>query len=227
MKGRILLVEPSPSLAGNLKVLLSTVKNFRIVGHSTSGLDAMRMMSALSPDVLIMDLSLADMTAMDVARWAQRLFPKTSLVLLSTYDLPEYRAAATRLKNTVLISKAELWRKMPQALNRLRREQLARERERGGILVTRLNRELRKAGTWLENTARTRNQAPIWRLIHVGMVLLSVELLLALATGGGRIPGLVVTGWAMLIVGLAHDFYTLARCAKPSAMSGIRVGHNV
>lgn len=222
-----MLVEPSPGLANNLKVLLSTIRNFRIVGHSTCGLDAMRKMSALSPDVLVLDLSLPDMTAMDIARWSQRLFPETSIVLLSSYDTEEYRQAAGQIRNTILLNKAELGRKMPQVLDRLWRDRLARDREMGAISVTRWNQQLRELASWIDNTAKVRNQAPVWRLIHLGMVMLSVELILALATEGTRLPELMLAGWGMIIVALAHDFYTLSRSAKPIAISSFGVGTHV
>jgi len=211
------LVEPSADLAKNLKVLLSTLKDFRVVGQSSCGLDAMRMMSTLSPDVLVLDLSLPDMTAMDIALWTQKLFPKTSLVLLSTYDLPEYRAAAGRLKNTLLVNKADLWRKMPQALMRLRREQVSRERERGTLLLQGLHREFRNLTDWFDSNTRARNQEPLWRFIHLGIVLLSIEIILGLSLGHGMAPQMMVAGWAMILAALIRDFGTLRADAASKA----------
>lgn len=209
MKGRILLVEPSPELANNLKVLVSRIKGFQIVGQSASGLQAMRMMSALFPDVLILDLSLPDMIALDVARWAERLFPRTNVVLLSTYDVPEYRTAATRLKRSAFISKAELWRELPHVLRSARRERLVRERERGGILLNKCCRQLRRLVFSTEKASRMRDQAPVWALIHMGMAALCLEFIAAFLLREEVAPRLAVAGWSILLTALIHDLFTL------------------
>lgn len=226
-KGKILLVEPSQDLAKNLKVLLATMEDFRIVGQCSSGLEAMRMMSIMSPDVLILDISLPDMIAMDIAFWVGRLFPKARVVLLSSHNLPEYRAVVARMKNSILVNKADLWRKMPRALTSFRQEQLAREGERGGIFIPHLNRELRHLAAWIERSSRTRNRAHVWRFIHLGMGLLSIELVVPLFWHGVQSPTLMLAEWTVILVAIARDLQTLRSRAGLAVMNMIGDGNHV
>ncbi len=218
MKGRILLAESSLDLAENLKVLLSAADDFRLVGQSASGLDAMRKMTSLAPDVLILDLSLPDMSAMEIGRWAGRLFPETRVVLLSSHDLPEYRLAAARLKAAAFVNKADLCRKLPQVLARLRREQLVKEGERGAILPARWAQELRCLAAWITQSARARNQVPVWRFIHLAMAVLSLELIGGTPLGQEATPALIVTGWGLLLAALVRDIQSLLIHAGPTFM---------
>lgn len=217
MKGRVFLVEPSEPLRRNLEVLLSSLEGFRIVGQSSSGLDAIRNMPAIRPDILILDLSLADMIAMDIVRWTGKLLPKTRVIILSTHDLPEYRLAARRLKNAVFISKAEVCRELPETLKRLRREQLAREQELGAVWLAKCGLGLRCLATWVSQTASQRDQVPIWRFIHMAMALLSVELIMVPYADGSGVSESMVAGWTVILAALVHDFYTLrGRAVSPT-----------
>ena len=82
MKGRVVVVEPKADLAESLQGFISTLKDFSVVGMVSSGLAAMEAVASLLPDLLILDLSLPDISGAEVAQWVGRMFPKTKVVLL-------------------------------------------------------------------------------------------------------------------------------------------------
>jgi DNA-binding NarL/FixJ family response regulator len=56
--------------------------------------EAMERARASTPDLVLMDLQLPDENGLEVARRLCGLYPLTSVVVVTSFDLPEYREAA-------------------------------------------------------------------------------------------------------------------------------------
>ncbi|MBI2303777.1 MAG: response regulator [Chloroflexi bacterium] len=205
---KVLLVEPDPDIARNLRALVGSMNTYQIVGNSPTGLDAMQKIPLLSPEVIILDLSLPDIQAMSVVEWVRRLLPRTQVVVISTYDLPEYRQAAARAHVAAFVFEADLLHQLTKVLHRLSQEPSLSTSERGNILLNKLSKEVTYLPAWFTLATKSRNQVPIWRLIHLVAVALSLELL-AVAFLRPMEAGFLMTGWALILAALLWDLQTL------------------
>jgi DNA-binding NarL/FixJ family response regulator len=79
-----------------LRALLATEPDFRLVGEAADGLEAVRLVERLRPDVLILDLFLPGLSGLEVARRVHQRLPHTRIVILSMYDNEAYVVEALR-----------------------------------------------------------------------------------------------------------------------------------
>jgi DNA-binding NarL/FixJ family response regulator len=95
-KHRILIVEDHTLFRAGLKALLDRDPDFDIVGEADNGRDAVRAVGALSPDLVLMDLSMPGMNGMEAIRDIKRRYPETSVLVLTIHKADEYIHEALR-----------------------------------------------------------------------------------------------------------------------------------
>ncbi|MBX2991175.1 MAG: response regulator transcription factor [Bacteroidetes bacterium] len=86
MNNRILLVDDHKILRDGLRALLDTQMNNTVVGEAEDGSQALRLAGELSPDIIIMDISLPDMTGIDATREILKSSPSVKIIALSMYS---------------------------------------------------------------------------------------------------------------------------------------------
>ena len=86
----LLLVEDDQIVCSCIKALLESYPRFRIIGEVHDGLDAVRAAANLSPDVMILDLSIPGLNGLEVARQVARRCRTTRIVVLSVHDDDSY-----------------------------------------------------------------------------------------------------------------------------------------
>jgi two-component system response regulator NreC len=73
-----------------LRSLLEAEADFKVVGEASDGLEAVRMVGSLNPDILILDLMMGGLNGIEVARQVNRRSPKTAIIILSMYNNEAY-----------------------------------------------------------------------------------------------------------------------------------------
>ncbi|MGW2252033.1 response regulator [Kitasatospora sp. NPDC001660] len=97
---RLLLVDDHPVVRDGLRGMFTAAPGFEVVGEAGDGAEALPLIAALRPDVVLMDLRMPRMDGVTTIRtMAERGLPGRVLVL-TTYDtdadvLPAVRAGAT------------------------------------------------------------------------------------------------------------------------------------
>ena len=79
-----------------IKRLLEEEEDLCVVGEAGSGLDAVRMVAALKPDILITDLSMPGLDGIEVTRRVRESSPQTRVIVLSMWDPGKYAEAAKK-----------------------------------------------------------------------------------------------------------------------------------
>jgi CheY-like chemotaxis protein len=93
---RILLVEDNAFFLQFLKETLHARLPSIDILEAKNGEEALQRMETLSPDAIFMDLRLPGASGLEVTRKIKAQYPDTIIVILTNYDLPEYREAATQ-----------------------------------------------------------------------------------------------------------------------------------
>jgi DNA-binding NarL/FixJ family response regulator len=93
----IFLVEDSAPIRTRLAAMLGAIPGVRLVGEAARADTAIRDILALRPDVVLLDIHLADGTGFDVLRGVCREAPEVDFYILSNFAADPYRQLAERL----------------------------------------------------------------------------------------------------------------------------------
>ncbi|MFA9477015.1 response regulator [Phycisphaerales bacterium AB-hyl4] len=85
---RLLLADDHPSVREGLAGLLAQYPTIQIVGEAGDGMEAVRLVRELRPDVVVMDVSMPGMDGIDAVRSICSEWPDARLIGLSMYDAP-------------------------------------------------------------------------------------------------------------------------------------------
>lgn len=92
----IMLAEDHHVVRKGLLALLSAEPDFRVVGETADGLEAVDMAERLRPQVLVLDLMLPGINGLEVARRVSRRVAQTRALVLSMYANESYVLEALR-----------------------------------------------------------------------------------------------------------------------------------
>ena len=70
--------------------MLENEPGFSVVGEAGGGLETIRMVGDLKPDVLVLDIMMDDVSGIEVARQVTKNSPRTAIVILSMYSSKGY-----------------------------------------------------------------------------------------------------------------------------------------
>jgi two-component system, NarL family, response regulator NreC len=80
-----------------MRTLLETEPDFTVVGEAGDGLETVRLVERLQPDVLILDLMMPGLSGLEVLRILRQRVPQTRVMILSMHSSTAFIAQA--LKN--------------------------------------------------------------------------------------------------------------------------------
>lgn len=81
----ILIVDDHEVVRKGIRSYLETVKDFDVVGEAESGEKAVRMVSELVPDIVLLDLIMPGMDGVETTRRIKQISPRTQVVVLTSY----------------------------------------------------------------------------------------------------------------------------------------------
>ncbi len=90
MTWTLLLADDHQIVRQGLRALLARETDLRLVGEAAEGLEAVRLVERLRPDVLVLDLMMPGLDGLDVARQVARRSPETRVVILSMHAHEAY-----------------------------------------------------------------------------------------------------------------------------------------
>ncbi len=89
-KIKILLVEDHAVMRQGLKALLAEEADIEVVGEASHGREAVQQVSAVRPDLILMDVSMPQLNGIEATRQIRGLQPEVKIVVLSMYANEEY-----------------------------------------------------------------------------------------------------------------------------------------
>lgn len=83
---RVLLADDHNLVRQGIRTLLEISREFEIVGEAGDGEQALELISATKPQVVLLDVRMPRLTGIDVLRAARPRFPDVGFILLTTFD---------------------------------------------------------------------------------------------------------------------------------------------
>jgi DNA-binding NarL/FixJ family response regulator len=108
-KIRILLADDHKLMRSGLRVLLEQQSGLNVVGEASDGREAVALAASLRPDVMVMDIGMANLNGIEAASQITQSHPEISIVMLSMHADESYvlRALKAGAKGYLLKDSAE------------------------------------------------------------------------------------------------------------------------
>lgn len=130
---RTLIVDDEPLAVERMQVICARLPDLAVVGTASDGGCALRLVDALEPDLILLDMTMPEVDGLSVARQLGRREKRPAVIFVTAHD--NYAVEAFDLDAVDYVLKPV----MPERLERAIRRALARREERG-----------RGGGKWLE-----------------------------------------------------------------------------
>ncbi len=88
MPSRLLIVDDHEVVRLGLRALFAQYDSFEICGEAQNGIEAIRMVLDLSPDVVILDLTMPGMNGFETAANIVTVAPSMRIVFFSAHEVP-------------------------------------------------------------------------------------------------------------------------------------------
>lgn len=93
---RVLVADDHIVVREGIRTVLEGAPGFEVIAEVGTGREAMERMDADPPDVAVLDISMPDMSGLDVVRESRARGSRIRLLILSMHDHPEYVLSAVR-----------------------------------------------------------------------------------------------------------------------------------
>jgi DNA-binding NarL/FixJ family response regulator len=102
---KILIVEDGAIFRELLRTTLQSRFPAAEISEAANGKEALHQMESLVPELVFIDIRLPDANGLELTALIKSKHPETKIVILTNYDLPEYREAASNYKADHFIPK--------------------------------------------------------------------------------------------------------------------------
>jgi two-component system response regulator NreC len=87
---RLMLVDDHEVVRSGLRMLLQSQPDIIIVGEAGTGLEAIERVAEVQPDVVVMDITLPDISGIEATRRIKVRYPHTAVVALTIHEDEQY-----------------------------------------------------------------------------------------------------------------------------------------
>ncbi len=89
-KTRVIVVDDHTIVRDGICALLALATDIEVVGKAANGMEALKKVRQLAPDVVLMDIAMPIMNGLEATRRIHKEFPETKVLVLTQYDEKEY-----------------------------------------------------------------------------------------------------------------------------------------
>ena len=112
----VLIVDDHAFIRRGIRSILEGAPEWNVSGEAENGRDAVRLAEELKPDVILMDVSMPEMTGLEATRLILRQNPHPKVVLLTLHDSRELVRSAFQLGVDGYLLKTDAERELMRAL---------------------------------------------------------------------------------------------------------------
>jgi two-component system, NarL family, response regulator LiaR len=116
---RVLIADDQEFIRRGLRAVLSDEKDIEVCAEAVDGGDALAKSLEFRPDIVIMDIVMPRMDGIEATRLVRKALPRTKILSLSQYDLPEIVNEVEKAGAAAYVSKLLIWDKLVSSLRRV------------------------------------------------------------------------------------------------------------
>jgi two-component system response regulator DesR len=170
---RVVVAEDQAMVLGALVALLEMESDIKVVGQARNGKLALSAVERESPDVLITDIEMPELTGLEIAGEIKRSNQRTRVIILTTFARPGYLRRALEAGASAYLLKDMPADKLADAVRRVHR----------GLRV--IDPEL-ASEAWTEADPLTDRERQVLRMAAEGMATVEIAAQIGLSDGTVR-----------------------------------------
>lgn len=116
-KKKLLIVDDHPMFREGLKSIIARNPELEVVGETGEGKAALEMAKSLRPDLVVLDISLPDVSGIDLSRELKGILPETQTLIVSMHAKIDYITSAFQAGAKGYVVKDAPSKKILQALD--------------------------------------------------------------------------------------------------------------
>jgi CheY-like chemotaxis protein len=105
---KVMLVEDNDGFRRSLAESLRSRYPSIVLDEAAHGSEVMEKVKSFLPQLIFMDIKLPGLNGLELTKQIKMLHPETHIVMLTSYDFPEYREAARECGANCFLTKASL-----------------------------------------------------------------------------------------------------------------------
>lgn len=86
---RILIVDDHPVVRHGLRTLLEVQPGWEVIAEAADGLEALEKADRLSPDIILLDVSMPKMNGLEACRLIRKAAPAAEILIVTQHDSPQ------------------------------------------------------------------------------------------------------------------------------------------
>lgn len=114
---KVLLIDDHRLVRAGLRALIDDLRGYRVVAQGDDGDQALALVEQYLPDVLMLDVSMARVSGMQVLGPLRKAYPELPIVMLSMHAAPETVLAAMRAGASAYLIKGAAEQELRAALD--------------------------------------------------------------------------------------------------------------
>jgi DNA-binding NarL/FixJ family response regulator len=107
-RAKVLLVDDDARFVRRVRQFLASETELEVVGEAGDGQEALRKARELEPDLVLMDVRMPGMTGLEVTQKLKADMPDLTVIILTIFDLKEYREAAMACGASAFLPKRDM-----------------------------------------------------------------------------------------------------------------------
>lgn len=119
MSLRILVVDDHDVVRQGVRLILRSRADWQICGEASNGLEALEKVTELTPDLVILDISMPGKDGLEVAAEIQGKSPRPNVLIFTMHDSKELGAAVKSVGGKGYVTKSHAARDLVKAVQKI------------------------------------------------------------------------------------------------------------
>ena len=117
---RILLADDNKNFRSGLAEFINNQLGFKVVGEANDGMEAIKLIDNVKPDIVLLDVSMPKLDGISTARFIRKECSKMYIVIVTMHEEKVFKSYTDFIPVDGFINKSEISEKLPKLLTSLK-----------------------------------------------------------------------------------------------------------